>query len=179
MGIVADDKDSLTNTISENLEKYDVIIITGGASVGDFDFMPAILNSLGATIHFDSLNIQPGKPVLFATLGKTHILGLSGNPVSSFLQFLIVAKLLILRLAGCKANALKIVKTPLSESIKRKKGNRQLYVPVTFTQSGYAKPVTFNGSAHITALSGIDGFAVINVGVNEILEGQLADILLL
>lgn len=179
LGIVSDHKESITKSIADALDKYDVLIVTGGASVGDYDFLPHVLASMGATIHFSALNIQPGKPILYATLGNTHILGLSGNPVSSFLQFLLVAKPLLLRLAGCTLPPIKIARSPLSEPVKRKKGNRQLYIPVYYQPQGFVKPVPFNGSAHITALTGIDGFAILNVDVSEVLENQLVDVLLL
>lgn len=179
LGIVADNKELISNTIKNILGKYDLLIVTGGASVGDYDFMPGILISLGAQLHFSALNIQPGKPVLFATLGNTHVLGLSGNPVSSFLQFLLVAKPLLYRLTGCTISPLKTIKMPLAETIKRKKGNRQLYVPVTFQSTGFANPVPFNGSGHITALCGIDGFAIMDTEINEMMEKQPVNVLLL
>jgi molybdopterin molybdotransferase len=179
LGIVADKKEELGNSIRNAVGKYDVLIVTGGVSVGDYDFMPGVLASLNATVHFSSMNIQPGKPVLFATLGNTYILGLSGNPVSSYLQFLLVAKPLLFRLSGCTGSALKLTRTLLAETIKRKKGNRKLYIPVTLLPSGFARPVPFNGSAHITALTGADGFAILDEDVNEILENQLINILLL
>jgi len=178
LGIVPDDRETITNCITNIVGKYDVIVVTGGASVGDYDFMPDVLTTLGATIHFSALNIQPGKPILFATLGNTHILGLSGNPVSSYLQFLLVAKPLLFRLSGCTLPSLKIVKTPLAEAVKRKKSNRQLYIPVTFNPSGFANLIPFNGSAHITALAGIDGFAILDVDVNEAMENQLINVVL-
>lgn len=179
LGIIADKKEELSKSIMSAVAKYDVIIITGGASVGDYDFMPAVLASLNATVHFSGMNIQPGKPVIFATLGNTHILALSGNPVSSYLQFLLVAQPLIFKLAGCNKPALKYTTAILAETLKRKKGNRQLYIPITFLPSGFAKPLAFNGSAHILALTEAQGFAILDETVNEILENHPVNILLI
>jgi molybdopterin molybdotransferase len=179
LGIVTDNKELIiSGSVIQSVGKYDVLIVTGGASVGDYDFVSDILTSLGARLHFSSLNIQSGKPVLFATLGNTHMIGLSGNPVSSFLQFLLVVKPLLLRLAGCTLPSVKIIKAPIGVPVKRKKSDRQLFVPVTFNPSGFAEPVRFNGSAHITALTGIDGFAILDVDVNKVLVNQLINILL-
>jgi molybdopterin molybdotransferase len=178
LGVLPDSLDVLTISITKAMDAYDVILVTGGASVGDYDLMPAALKAIGAQVHFSALNIQPGKPVLYATIRNTHILGLSGNPVSSFLQTVLVVKPLLLRLLGSTSPPLKTVRVPLSKPIKRKKGNRQLYVPVSFHASGIAAPLPFHGSAHIAALSGFDGFAILDPEVDEIASGQLATILL-
>ena len=82
IGIISDNLELVLQNIRQCVGKSDVVIITGGASVGDFDFIPEVLNKLGAQIIISALNIQPGKPVLYATIDNTHILGLSGNPVS-------------------------------------------------------------------------------------------------
>jgi len=179
LGIITDNKEKLSETIFANIEKYNLIVVTGGASVGDYDFMPSVLSDLGAVVHFSALNIQPGKPVLLATLQDTHILGLSGNPVSSYLQFHLVAKPLLFRLMNCSSPSFRIIKTILEEPIKRKKNNRQLYVPVKFTDNGFAKPLLFNGSGHITALENFDGFAILEPGVNEVTKEQVVETLLL
>lgn len=178
LGIIADNQEIQTQCIENAVGNYDLIIMTGGASVGDYDFMPAVLASLDATVHFSALNIQPGKPCLLGTIGKTHVLGLSGNPVSSYLQFMLVAKPLILILNGYKEASLKIVRSPLISAIKRKKGNRQLYIPVSMTPEGVS-PVKFNGSAHINALNEVDGFAVMNVDVNELSASELVYVILI
>lgn len=179
LGIVKDSQKELTKSLDAAIGKYDILIVTGGASVGDYDFMPTVLNSLKANVHFSSLNIQPGKPVLCATIEQTHILGLSGNPVSSFLQFLLVAKPLIKQLSGSKSISHNIVRVPITENIKRKKGNRQLYVPVSITADGTACPVYFNGSAHLTALTNCNGFAILEPAINEITIDELAHILII
>lgn len=178
LGIVTDDKEIITKHIADTAGNYDVLIVTGGASVGDYDFMPSVLDSLGAAVHFQALNIQPGKPVLFATLNGKHIIGLSGNPVSSFLQYHVVVKPLLYQLTGCITNPLKVVKALLAEPVKRKKSGRQLYVPVFFLSTGLVKPIVFHGSAHITALTGMDGFAILEPYVMEIPDNQLVDVLM-
>ena len=167
-GIVSDNFELVLQNIQLSIGKSDIIIITGGASVGDFDFIPEILNKLGANIIISALNIQPGKPVLYATFGNTHILGLSGNPVSSFLQYKLVAEPIILKLTGANSFLPKTMQIQLSSALSRKKGNRQLYVPVCINKQGQAEPLPFNGSAHIGALNLADGFAILEPGNNSV-----------
>lgn len=71
------------NTLTQATEPPDVIITTGGVSAGRWDFIPDVLTELSANIVFHKVFIRPGKPILFATLGNTYIIGLPGNPVSA------------------------------------------------------------------------------------------------
>lgn len=81
-------------------EVPDLIISTGAVSKGDFDFIPAALLELEATIVFHGVAIRPGKPILFATLGKTVYVGLPGNPISAALGYLFLVKPLLKILQG-------------------------------------------------------------------------------
>lgn len=179
LGIVPDNRDDLIQLVTKSAGNYDVLLITGGASVGAYDLVPGVFASMGATIHFNGLNIQPGKPLVFASFENTYMIGLSGNPVSSFLQFHLVVKPLLQRLAGCNSLYHKVIKAPLSAGIRRKKSSRQQFIPVSFLPSGYANPIIFNGSAHLSALNGTDGFAILDSGISEISENQLVKILII
>lgn len=176
-GICPDSKDELMNSINKELDKCDLLIVTGGASVGDYDLLPDVLLSMGAKIHFSGLNIQPGKPVLWASLGSVNILGLSGNPVSSYIQFLLVAKPMLYRLCNSLV-PYPVTKIPLSSSLKRRKGNRKLFHPIMLLPDGYAKPLRFNGSAHISSLVNADGFAVVEPDTAEVQENELVNVIL-
>lgn len=80
-----DELHSLTQTIAELLDRTDVLVLSGGVSMGRFDHVPAVLEALGGHTHFHKVTQKPGKPLLFATLGAKAIFGLPGNPVSSML----------------------------------------------------------------------------------------------
>lgn len=86
-GIVPDEKKLIKNAILKSVEENDVTILSGGVSVGDFDFVPEIISDLGFNIHFNKIAIKPGQHTTFATKGNKYIIGLPGNPVSSFIQF--------------------------------------------------------------------------------------------
>lgn len=178
-GIIPDDLELVSHSLQSNIGKADVIIITGGASVGDFDFIPSVLKNIGAEIKISALNMQPGKPVLFAVLENTLIFGLSGNPVSSFLQFKVLVEPVILKLSGANNYLPPLVHIPLATDIVRKKGNRQLYVPVSINVQGQAVSVNFNGSAHINALNLVQGFVIVKPDVTQHKTGELVYMILI
>ena len=78
----------------------DLLVISGGASVGDYDFGAETLRRLGFTIHFDQVNLRPGKPLTFATRGEQTAFVVPGNPVSHFVCFHVAIRLAVERLLG-------------------------------------------------------------------------------
>jgi molybdopterin molybdotransferase len=86
MGVISDDKQFLEATIKQAAETNDVIITTGGASVGDADYIKEILESCGE-VKFWKIAIKPGKPFAFGKIGSCHFFGLPGNPVSVMVTF--------------------------------------------------------------------------------------------
>jgi molybdopterin molybdotransferase len=158
-GIVPDEKDLIKTKLKQLLIEADVIILTGGASAGDHDFVPEILQELGMTLHFSHLAIQPGKPVSFATDKEKICFGLSGNPVSSYLQFeLLVKYCLYATMSHHYIHPIQLA--PLAQNIERKKTERLKFFPVQLNSAGQAEEIKFNGSAHIAGLTGADGFGL-------------------
>lgn len=86
-GIGKDSKPELTKQISRALEAADILVTSGGVSMGDFDFVQEIFPEIGVKIIFHKIKIKPGKPVLFGTFGEKLVFGLPGNPVSSMVSF--------------------------------------------------------------------------------------------
>lgn len=98
---VADDPDAITE-IAEG--DWDLLLVSGGASVGDYDFGSQVLERLGFTIHFDKVNLRPGKPLTFATRGKQVAFIIPGNPISHFVCFHIAIRLAVELLSGLKSH---------------------------------------------------------------------------
>lgn len=96
---IADDRAGLSAAISEAAETYDMILISGGASVGERDFIGSVIAELG-TIHFHGVAIRPGKPILFGSIGSCLVFGLPGNPASAFVCFEIFVREALWHLAG-------------------------------------------------------------------------------
>ncbi len=98
---VGDTLASVMAAITTHAPHADVILLTGGVSMGDADYVPEAIEKLGGEIAFHGLPIRPGKPVLGASLGGTALLGLPGNPVSVAVVSRVIALPLLRRLAGC------------------------------------------------------------------------------
>lgn len=175
LGIAGDTQDSLNLLIRKALQASDVVILSGGVSMGDYDLVPAVLKANGVKILFDRVAIQPGKPLTFGTKDKTTIFAFPGNPVATFLPFEIMAKPFIYKLMGHDY----IPKTfPLisGTDFKRKTGDRKAFVPVKI-DNGKVFPVEFHGSAHINALCFAEGFISFPVGVLEIKKSEAVNVI--
>lgn len=175
LGVVIDDPDAILEKIKSLLTKHQIIVFTGGASFGDHDFSEKVLKELGAEIILQKLAIQPGKPMLFAKLGDKFIFGLSGNPVSSSVQFELLVKPLIQQLMG-KKDENKIYQIPLAESMERKKSERDLFFPIQLNKTMQALPLEYHGSAHLNAFENAEAIACFPIGKNRLEKGDLVDV---
>ena len=82
LGIAPDSKETL-RTMAESARSFDMLVTTGGASVGDHDLVKEVLGDIGLEIDFWRIAMRPGKPLMFGNIHKTRMLGLPGNPVSA------------------------------------------------------------------------------------------------
>lgn len=173
IGLAIDDFEELTRLFVKTLETSDFVIFTGGASVGDFDFIPEILKQQGFSIFWDRTGMKPGNPMTFSQKGGKYVFGLSGNPVSSLVQFELIAKPAIYRLLGSNYAPFRI-KAPLSFDYRQRQADRLILVPVIINTAGEIEAIPFNGSAHINALVYANALMEIQIGQTEILTGELA-----
>ncbi len=173
-GIAKDNEESTTRIINKAISETDVVLLTGGVSMGDFDFIPKIFDELGVEIKFKEMAVQPGKPTVFGVLGNKFIFGLPGNPVSSFNIFELLTKPFIYSLMGHKYEPVEL-NVPLGEGYKRKRSSRRSFIPVRI-ENAKAWPIVYHGSAHIQAMTQAHGLISIPVGVSELKEGELVDV---
>jgi len=174
-GIAHDTEEDTLEIIQQTAAESDIVILTGGISAGDFDFVPAVIQQAGFEIKFRSMAVQPGKPVIFATRQNQYLVALPGNPVSSFVQFEMLVKHLIKLITGNKNKGIQI-KVPVGIDYKRRNISRKAFFPVYFSAEGTALPVEYHGSAHIHSYVHADGIATIEIGENEISKGTLVDV---
>lgn len=170
-GLVADEESAITSAIQKAEKDCDVIILTGGASVGEFDLVPKVVENMGYERKFRKVAIQPGKPVSFSVKKGKYCFGLSGNPVSSFLQFHLLVKPMLVKLSG-NQNKTTRIKIRYDGNFTRKKAERRYFLPVVLTEKGYVQTPEYHGSAHLHALNGIYGFAEVAEGTFEIKKGE-------
>lgn len=175
IGIAEDSEEVTYNTISKALNDYDIVLLTGGVSMGDFDFIPEIMTKVGVDIKFQALAVKPGKPTIFGTFGKEKfIFGLPGNPVSSYTQFELLVKPLIMKLMGT-TELNQIIKMPMGSEYSRRKSSRKSFIPVNISD-GKAYPVEYHGSAHIHSYVFADGITSIEIGKEKLEIGELVDV---
>jgi len=169
--VVPDEFDKTVSALRDGLEKADILMVSGGVSVGDFDFVGAAMSRLGLTVKFNRVAVKPGKPMTFACAPGKAVFGLPGNPVSVFLMFhlfvLRAAALMTGRKEGPRRLAL-----PLGTGFARRKAERTEYVPCRLTERGACEPVEFHGSAHLRALLEADGFFIVPKGIKELRAGE-------
>lgn len=174
-GIAPDDEEQTYNSLAHALEISDVLVLSGGVSMGEFDFVPAVLQRLGLELKYQKIAVQPGKPTTFAVGRDKFVFALPGNPVSAFVQFEILVKPFLLECMGHKWEPL-VWKLPAGEKFTRKKTSRMSWIPVKLSQEGKVISLDYHGSAHIFALNQAQGFIYFNVGQAQIEVGELVNV---
>ena len=174
-GILPDEQNALMHELARAFETHQVIVLTGGVSVGDFDLVPGILAKLGFNTLIHSIAIKPGKPMVFARKNNLYCFGLSGNPVSSFVQFELFVKPFLFALSGYEFEPV-VYKLPLGRELVRGNAGRTVFLPANLTGDMEVVPVDFHGSAHIHALGGVSCLMEIEKGIEKIEKGALVNV---
>jgi len=177
-GIAKDTDKAIDKIFKEAVDQSDVVIVSGGVSVGDYDLVPGIFKQNNIDLLFEKIAMKPGKPTVFGVSEKVYCFGVPGNPVSTFVLFELLVKPFLFKLMGYDYTP-PAIQIPLGESIRRMKTERQSWIPITITDTGTLKPVEYHGSAHINALCIADGVISIDVGVAEIEKGTIVRVRLI
>lgn len=177
-GIARDDEKSLNAIITRAITNNDVVLLSGGVSMGKFDLVPGILEQNGIKIQFDKVAVQPGKPTVFGSSDTAFCFGLPGNPVSTFVVFEILVKPFLLRMMGHDYRP-PTVRMPLAKTVTRRVAQRLFWAPVEITEDGEVARIEYHGSAHINALCGAQGLMPFPVDVLEIEKGAMVPVRLI
>ena len=177
-GIVNDDPAALDRIIKKSLHDCDSIMLSGGVSMGDFDFVPDVFKKNKIRLLFENIAIKPGRPMVFGMSKNKCVFGVPGNPVSAFVVFEMLIKPFLYRMAG-HHYARRIVSCALTETITRRNGSRLEFRPIKFSPDGSITLPDYHGSAHIHAYAKTDGIMVIPAGVTMIKSGTMVQVVLL
>jgi len=163
LGIAKDRPEALTKAIQEGL-KYDILLVSGGVSMGDYDIVPDILENLKVKKIFHKVNIKPGKPLFFGTRGGGIVFGIPGNPVSNFLTYYLFIRPALRKMMGHRMPAPRIEEGILEEAFRRKPGRKHFVLVKISNKMNryYLIPVESHGSADIMSLSRADGFMIVD-----------------
>jgi molybdopterin molybdotransferase len=139
-------------------QEFDAIFLSGGMSMGKYDFVPQVLRELGVHIKISKLRIKPGKPFVYGVWehdkGTTYVFGLPGNPVSALVCTLRLASR-TLRALGGEALGTKPVRAKLAAAVEAN-GSREFYQPGTWQEDGGVLPLRWKGSGDVFSLAAAD-----------------------
>jgi molybdopterin molybdotransferase len=178
-GIVPDDPVALERAFAQALDEGDVLITTGGVSVGKYDLVGGAFERLGVEPILHKVAIKPGRPIWFGLRGAQPVFGLPGNPVSALLGFEVFVRPALARLAGAEAREEEerlLRGRWCGKSVRALERQDNLPVRVAGGSDGVLElhPIPYGGSADILAASRADAFAVVAPG-SELCTGELVD----
>lgn len=189
VGAVTDDADMLRATIEDQLIRADIVVTTGGVSVGAYDVVKEALSAVGdadepgSGIEFRKLAMQPGKPQGFGSIGpeRTPLLALPGNPVSSYVSFELFVRPAIRTLMGLKDVTRPTVRATLKtdSTLSSPSGKRQFLRGTYDAEEGTVTPVGGSGSHLIAALAQADALIVLPEDVTSAEPGTVTEVILL
>ncbi len=176
---VGDDPERIAEVIRSGL-KFDLLLLSGGVSMGEYDFVHRVLEREGARLIFHKAAVKPGKPICVGRKGSTLAFGLPGNPVSAFVTFQLFVRPLVRRWMGCESVSLRRVEATLTQAVSHKPG-RTFFKPARMDWSGPLRvsPVETGGSADLTGFARADSLLIIPSHVSGIAAGARVSALLL
>jgi len=180
LGMAKDDADEIAEKLTKGLREADVVITTGGTSVGLVDLVPDVVNKAGrpgVVVH--GVAMRPGMPTALAVVKEKPVLVLSGNPVAAVVGFEAFARPLICRLSGLKENELRpSVKARLSKRVVSTLGRRTFVrVRVVKLDGDFvAEPVSTRGSGALSTMTEANGFVVMAEDREGLGEGEVVSV---
>ena len=176
-GRVGDTREATEQAIAEVLARADVLILSGGVSVGPHDHVKPALETNGVEERFWRVALRPGKPTWFGTNADTLVFGLPGNPVSAMVTFLLFVRPALAHLQGADPTA-KRIRATLSAAVERNPGRDEaVRVQLDDTDGDrIATPTGPQGSHQLTSMLDADGLAIVTAGEGELAQGAGVDV---
>jgi molybdenum cofactor synthesis domain-containing protein len=172
--LAGDDAQLLQREIEAAATRSDVLILSGGVSMGVYDFTKTALRALGAEIFFERVNLRPGKPTVFARLGHTLVFGLPGNPVSVSVTFNLFARTALRAMQGCTQPSMLEEWAVLARAVKGSM-ERTSYLPAQLhtNEAGQllAEPLRWGGSSDFVAFARATALIHVPAGMHMLEAG--------
>ena len=165
----------------ESALKADIVVSSGGVSVGDYDLVKASLQKMGQEMLFWKVAMKPGKPLAFGRIGETPIFGLPGNPVSSFVSFEQFVRPSLKKVMGCIDLRHQTVQAKLTRTIHKKPGRLHFLSAIVSSSSGEytVTPAGEQGSGILKSAANANGLLIFPLEESEIKEGAQVSVQLL
>src|SRR5574340_831188 len=180
LGIARDDPEELARYLRRGLE-YDVLLVSGGTSVGVHDYVRPTIEALGAQMLFWRVAMKPGHPVAFGKVGEKIIFGLPGNPVSSMVCFEQFVAPALRRMMGHARTRRRTIQARLTPNVKHQPGRTEfIRVMLAQEEGGYAATSTgAQGSGMLLSMAKADGLVVVPSECNGLAAGSIVTVQLL
>jgi len=177
LGIAKDKPDDLKAKIRQGLNA-DILVLSGGVSMGDYDFTKPVFQELGGEMNFWKLAIRPGQPVAFGKIGKTLAFGLPGNPVSSMITFEQLVRPAMLKMCGSTVLARPVVQAILQEKFSKRPDRRHFLRGILWMEKGMLMVRTTGnqGSGILTSMVKANGLIDIPVEVEKLKPGDVVNV---
>ncbi len=180
LGTVKDTKEEISRMMQKGLQK-DILILSGGVSMGEYDLVGDVMKDLGTHIYFEKVALRPGKPVIFGKKDKTFIFALPGNPVASFVTFELFIYPAIRKMMGFSTLHRTTLKASLEVAIPVKRKRRE-YRPALLRMHNnqwYVSPVEWHGSADLLSTTRANCLLIVREDAEKLSVEQLVDVVLL
>jgi molybdopterin molybdotransferase len=171
--VTSNDRDAFQKTFRLCLDSHDLVVSTGGVSMGDYDFIPEVVKSMGGEILFHKLAVKPGKPTLIASLGSRWLISLPGNPVSAVVGYHLYVKRIISLLCGIPYER-RVISATLGNDLTIS-GNRFMIIGARVERSEnrlVAYSAARQESGRLSSLRGINGLIMTDGGSRKIAKGE-------
>jgi molybdopterin molybdotransferase len=176
LGNAPDEVAELRARIQRGLDS-DILVLSGGVSVGTYDLVEPVLRELGAEFFFDSVAIRPGKPAVFGSCRGKPVFGLPGNPVSTMVTFELLVVPAIEILSGAKPRPLPLFKAKLAHPVNEKPPLAH-FLPARLTWPGpEVEMISWEGSGDVRALVRGNCFLVVHGEKQKLDAGEWVDVL--
>ena len=176
--LAGDDREELRQQMSAAVENCDVLITSGGVSMGVYDFTKTAFRDLGAEIFFERVALRPGKPTVFGRIGKTLIFGLPGNPVSVAVTFNLFVRAALRAMQGATETSLRRLTAVLARDVKGSQG-RESYLPaILYTDEKgnlLAEPLKWGGSSDFVSFARATALINIPADAATVNAGSIVD----
>ncbi|MEZ4451026.1 MAG: molybdopterin molybdotransferase MoeA [Nannocystaceae bacterium] len=178
LGPVVDDRAATIAALADAAARADVVITSGGVSVGDHDHVGVALRELGARVSVARLHLRPGRPMIYARLGASRIFALPGNPASTYVTFELFARPLLCRLAGLPA-AFRRPRRRVTLTAPAPGAGRRAHVVRVRVVDDEATPLPQQASGSLRSLAGHNALVCVPPGVEGIAAGERVEAILL
>lgn len=180
LGKLVDDFGACYKAVTSALENLDILITSGGVSVGDFDYLPAIYRKMGAKVLFNKIAMRPGSVTTVAELKGKLLFGLSGNPSSCYVGFELLVRPIIKTLLASAEPHLKMIRAKFQGDFPANSFTRFVRSRLTYGSAGLeAVPVGADKPNMVSSLASANALSVLPGGENDFSKGNEIDVLLL